>query len=98
MARADEISFVVHGLEVDNGIVRASVFAKKLRTLVSALELADRIANEGAGHRYMLADLSKGSASVRLREKVRNQKKSRRSGISLFEETTEAIYTRRLRP
>jgi hypothetical protein len=97
MTRKGEVDFVVHGLDIDAAIVRASVFAKKLKTLVNALELADRIANDGIGHRYMISGLSFGSAAVSVREKVRFRKRSKHSGIALMEEAADAIYSRRAR-
>jgi hypothetical protein len=92
MPRADETIFVLHGLEEDNRVVRARVFAQKLRILLAALQDADRIANGKLTFDYLLPRLETGSAAVTIRERQRRRSRSTHSAISVLETTANAIY------
>jgi hypothetical protein len=92
MPNFDETKFVLHGLDIDNRVVRASVFIQKLRDLVQALQAADKIVNGRASFDYMLSRLETGSASVTVREKRKRATAPIGSGIALLETTADAIY------
>jgi hypothetical protein len=92
MPRIDEAKFVLHGLDVDNRIVRAEVFVRKLRTLLSALNDADKFANGKRGFVYMISGLGTGSAAVTIRQKQKAKERPARSGIAIFEAAASAIY------
>jgi hypothetical protein len=92
MPRNNETTFTLHGLDMDNQVVRASVFVQKLRTLLSALQEADKLANNGkASFDYLLAKLDTHSAAATLRERQRGRA-APGSSIALFERTALAIY------
>jgi hypothetical protein len=92
MLRSDETKFVLHGLDLDNRIVRATVFVQKLRSLLSALQTADKVANGKPAFDYVLSDLRIGSASVTIREKQKTREQPRHSSISALENAASAIY------
>jgi hypothetical protein len=92
MERSDEAKFVLHGLDADNRIVRASVFAQKFRILLNALRIADTLANGKPSFMYMLSKLETGSAAVTIREKQTTRARPAHSGIYLLETTASAIY------
>ena len=93
MPREDETTLVLHGLEADNRIVRASVFVQKFRYLLRALQTADKIANGRNSFQYVITGLDTGhSAAVTIREKQRRREKPSQSSISYFERTATAIY------
>ena len=60
----NKIRFTVHGLTVDNGFVRADVFAKKLAAFAAAATLEDRRLNGRAKFGLMIKDLKIGSADA----------------------------------
>jgi hypothetical protein len=90
--RSDETKFVLHGLDLDNRIVRATVFVQKLRNLLSALQAADKIANGRSSFDYVLSDLRTGSASVTIREKQKTPQRPPHSSIAVLESAASAIY------
>lgn len=92
MIRPDETKFVLHGLDIDNRVVRAAVFIQKLRALVQALQAADRLTNGKKSFEYMISKLEMGSAAVVLREKKASTDQPKGSGIALLERTATAIY------
>jgi hypothetical protein len=92
LTRTDETTFVLHGLDADNRIVRADVFARKIRTLIDALRESDKIANGKALHDFMISDLKIGSAAIKIREKKKTRRGFAHSGIGVFEGATKAIY------
>lgn len=92
MPRVDETTFVIHGLDMDNRAVRASVFAQKLRTLISALQLADKLANGKPAYDYLISGLINGSAGATIRERRRSHGAPQRSAIAVLESTASAIY------
>jgi hypothetical protein len=91
MRRRDEATFVIHGLDVDNLVVRAAVFVQKLRILLSALQEADKLANGRASFDFMLSHLEGGSSAATIREKQRRPEPPR-SSIATFESTALAVY------
>jgi len=92
MPREDEITLDLHGLDADNRIVRASVFAQKFRQLLAALGIADKLANGKPGFDYVITELRIGSASVTVREKQRRRERPSFSSIRYFEDTASAVY------
>ena len=96
MLRNDETTLTVHGLDADEGIVRAEVFVQKLRELIDALKTADRLANGRLAHDYLLPDLHRGSAVATVRARARRRDSSQ-SPISYFERATTSIYDGDLR-
>lgn len=91
MLRDDETIFVLHGLEMDSRVVRANVFVQKLRTLISALNAADKLVNGKRRFDFLLPKLDTGSAIATLRERARTHARSQ-SSIALFERTAFAVY------
>lgn len=92
MPREDEIALDLHGLDADNRIVRANVFAQKFRDLLSALAIADKFANGKPGFDYVITGLKLGSASVTVREKQRRRDRPKTSSIRYFEDIASAVY------
>jgi len=94
MPRRDEVTFVLHGLDIDARNVRADVFAQKLRTLLAGFREADRFANDKAAFIYMVSNLSTAhSAAITVREKLRSSRhRPDRSGIDVYEEAASAVY------
>jgi hypothetical protein len=90
--RSDETKFVLHGLDLDNRLVRAVVFVQKLRNLLSALQTADKTANGKSSFDYVLSDLRTGSASATIREKQKTLERPLHSSIAVLEDTASAIY------
>ena len=91
MPAHNETTLAIHGLTIDAGIVRADVFATKLRDLLGALKTSDRLANGRRTHDYLLPKLSSGSAFATVRARPR-QRKSSLSPISYFERAAVAVY------
>src|SRR5271165_432945 len=89
--RRDEVSLTLHGLDVDNGEVRAGVFVRKLAYLLRALRDADRFANEKRSFNYVVSGLSPGSAQVRYREKQTVRRRPR-SSVETLQSAITAIY------
>lgn len=92
MPRPDETTFVLHGLDADNRVVRASVFVEKLRLLLSGLAAADKFANGKAGFIFMIGGLSDGSACATIRQKQRTPNRPLHSSIATYESAASAIY------
>lgn len=69
-----EVSFVLHGLGVDNSFVRAKAFGDKFNAFLKALTDADRAANGAVRHDYLIANLINGSAGCVLRERPKTRK------------------------
>jgi hypothetical protein len=92
MPREDEITLDLHGLDADNRIVRATVFAQKFRQLLTALNIADKLANDKPGFDYVITGLKIGSASVTVREKQRRRERPSFSSIRYFEDAASAVY------
>lgn len=91
MPRPDETTFVIHGLDMDNRVVRATVFVQKVKALISALQAADRIVNGKQSFDFLLPDLGKGSARVTIRERQKYRAHTT-SAIVTLEHTANAIY------
>ena len=90
MERDDSITLTLHGLAVDDGMVRADVFLQKLRALLDSLEIADRILNGSKSHEVIITDLRMGNAMARLCEKPSGGKKSAAFGSPLLESALTA--------
>lgn len=91
MPRSDETTFVLHGLDMDNRVVRAGVFVQKLRALLAALQTADEFANGKRSFDFLLPKLETGSASATIRERPRRRQPVR-SSVAVLESVAMAIY------
>jgi hypothetical protein len=92
MPQHDEATFVLHGLDVDNRNVRADVFARKLRTLLTGLQTADKSANGRISYTYMIGALAIGSASATIRQKQKHRDRPAHSPIAVYESAASAVY------
>ena len=93
MAREDTITLTVHGLDADNQLVRADVFARKLAAFIKGLVAADKLANDGKRlHRFMIEHLKDGSAVAKVREKQRTRARPARSAVQTYDRSLRAIY------
>jgi hypothetical protein len=92
MPQRDEATFVLHGLDSDGRVVRANVFVQKLRTLLRALQLSDKVVNGKPSFIFMLGKLQGGSAAATIREKQKSRKRPTHSSIEYFESVVSAIY------
>jgi hypothetical protein len=93
MPNAGETTFVLHGLDIDNKVVRADPFGRKFGTLINGLRAADRFANGKLSFSYMLEGLARDrtSAHFTLREKRRSSR-SAISSIDTYSEVATLIY------
>jgi hypothetical protein len=69
-----DLRFTIYGLEHHGHEVDASVFADKLKKLVSGLKAMDSFYNISGQHKFMIHNLEFASATVILREKVVKQR------------------------
>ena len=93
MAREDVITLTVHGLDADNQLVRADVFARKLAAFIQGLAAADKLANDGKRlHTFMIEQLKESSALARVREKQRTKVRPGRSAVQTYDRSIRAIY------
>ncbi len=81
MAAQEEITLVIFGLSIDNGLVRADVFARKMGALVRALKKADRLDNGGKHYDFLIQELDKGSALATLKERASSRQRPRSSSV-----------------
>ena len=91
MLRDDETTLAVHGLDLDEGVVRAEVFVQKLREFIDALKTADRLVNGKSAYDYLLPHLRNGSAEATVRARARTRNPTQ-SPISVLERTATAVY------
>jgi hypothetical protein len=92
MALDGEITLTVHGLEVDNGNVRAEVFISKFSALLKTLHMADKHANARKAHDFLITGLEQGSAHATLRERVSLRKIIPVSSVDFVQEVVTAVY------
>jgi len=92
MAFDGEVTLTVHGLPVDNGNVRAEVFATKFRALLSALRLADKLTNQKKSHDYLIVGLDIGSALATLRERASIKQNVPASSVRYVNDVVESVY------
>jgi hypothetical protein len=92
MARDDIITLTVHGLDADNQLVRADVFARKLSAFVQGLVAADRLANGKRLHTFIIEQLKDGSAVARVREKQKTMARPALSAVQTYDRSIRAIY------
>ena len=92
MAGDAEITLTIHGLEVDNGNVRADVFLTKFRALLGFLKRADKITNEKKAHDYVIVALQTASAHATLRERVTIKKVVPASSVRYGRGAIESVY------
>lgn len=92
-SRDDIITLTVHGLDADNQLVRADVFARKLAAFIQGLTAADKMANGGKRlHTFMIEHLKDGSAVARVREKQRTVVRPAQSAVQTYARSVRAIY------
>jgi hypothetical protein len=60
MQSEGSVTLTIHGLAVDNGLVRADVFLEKFRALLKSIEIADRHLNGKRSHNIVITDLKNG--------------------------------------
>jgi len=89
---ARQISLTIHGLDADNKLVRAEVFAQKLSAFLRGLKFSDQFANGTRHHEFVIEDLQKHSAFVCVREKQRTTTPPIHSSIATYENAVRAIY------
>lgn len=92
MAREDIITLTVHGLDADNQLVRADVFARKLSAFIQGLIAADKHANGKRQHTFMIEQLNEGSAVACVREKQRTRARPTQSAVQVYDRSMRAIY------
>jgi len=91
MSTDGEITLTIHGLDADNGKVRADAFIEKFRALLRSLKLADRQVNEKRSHEYVIVGLETASAHASLREKqIRTAVPA--SSVEYVSAVVEAVY------
>ncbi len=90
----DKITLKIHGLEVDNDLVRADVFVEKLRALVDSLKRVDRMEHDNKKrHQYIITDLQIGSALATIREKETGHRKHPVvSSIGALSDLVSSVY------
>ena len=68
-----DLTFTIYALGdvggSDGKPVPADVFVRKMKEILDALKEADRSANHGVRHEYLIADLKKGSAEITFAER-----------------------------
>lgn len=89
---AAKLTLAVYGLDADNKLVRATVFAQKLNAFLGGLRLADKFANGNYRHELIIEEMSIGSARVQIREKQRTTERPLRSAVETYEDAAKAIY------
>jgi len=98
-----EFTFTLHGLDVDDGKVRANIFLSEFKTLLDALVLSDKEQNKRQRHEYVILTLEASSALATLRETRaidRRRLRARRprletpaaSSVQFFSTAIQAIY------
>jgi len=92
MEQEDSITLTLHGLAVDNGLVRADVFLEKFRALLTSLRIADATLNGRKSHEVIITDLKISSATARVREKVSVRRKAPAFASPLVAEALCAVY------
>jgi hypothetical protein len=90
--QTDELTLILHGLDIDAGVVRAGVFASKISILVRALRAADRSVNERSAFEYMLVKLESSAPAVTLREKRRRLPPPLGSSVAHLCNAMTAVY------
>jgi hypothetical protein len=90
--RSGQVKLRVHGGQDTSCRVRASVFARQLAALVSALETADKIANGGHRFDYVIAELRNESASAILTEVVASKKPRKQSGADALGQAIQGFH------
>lgn len=92
MEQEDSITLTLHGLAVDNGLVRADVFLEKFRALLNSLKIADASLNGRKSHEVIITDLKISSATARVREKISVRKQAPAFASPLIAEALIAVY------
>lgn len=89
----DKITLKIHGLKVDNDLVRADVFVEKLRALVDSLKRVDRLEHDNKKrHQYIIDDLKIGSAVATIREKETGRRRPGVSSVGALSNIVSSVY------
>lgn len=70
----NEISFAIHGPNVESDVVSGEIFAVKLQMLISALKAADTALYGKAIHEYTVSRLHNSAPTVVLAERLKTQR------------------------
>ena len=92
MSEHGKVTLTLHGLQADNGLVRADAFLEKFRTLLESLKTADKFANGKKVHNYIVTGLKISSAQAQLSEKISVRKAAPVSSVELVRDTVNAVY------
>lgn len=92
MPKKSDITFRIHGLEKDNSLVQADVFAAKFQKFLISLAAADRLYHHRRKFQYFVVKLNASSAEVGLTERLRPRRRPGVSSIDIFQLATTAIY------
>ncbi|MDO8431400.1 MAG: hypothetical protein Q7S58_03220 [Candidatus Binatus sp.] len=87
-----DMTLTLHGLDVDNGKVRADVFAVKFRALLSSLRAADKFANRKKSHEYVIETAQGGSIYTAVRERISVKKRIPAPSIPVMRDALMAVY------
>jgi hypothetical protein len=88
-----EVRLKLFGLDVDNGLVLADVFASKLKALVDTLKRADRLKNRQKSYDYLIVDLKADSAEASIRERTSANATSQVSSVDYVNQVIRAVYS-----
>ena len=86
-----EVRLRVHASADTNNRVRGKVFARQLAALIKALESADKAANGGVRHDYVITGLEQKSAQASLTQVVSSKKSRRESPVVLLPKIINAV-------
>ena len=88
-----DLSFTIHGLNVDDGKVRAEVFLTEFRAILNSLQIGDKFLNGNKkAHDYLIVELKAASAHALLRERVSVKKRIPASSIPFVREAMTCVY------
>lgn len=87
-----ELTLTLHGLDQENGQVRADAFYQKMRMVLLALEEVDRHANGRKHFQYLITNLSTNCAQVAFCEKPTIKAKPQTSSITELAQVSWAFY------
>ena len=88
----NELTLTLHGLDHENGQVRADTFSRKMRMILLALEEIDRHANGRKHFNYLISDLSTNCAQVVFCETLTRKSQPKASSINELAEVSIAFY------
>ena len=89
----EEVRLRVHAGADTNNRVRGKVFARQISALIKALESADRVANGGVRHDYVITGLEQRSAQASLRQIASSKKPKEESPVKLLPVIISAVMS-----